>query len=92
MPRRLYDLAPSQRPRQRLADLGPWALSDAELPAVLVSARRCGKNAVQTSAHVLDDAGGLAELAKKDVDELIAIPGLGKSRATALVAAVELGW
>jgi DNA repair protein RadC len=90
MPRRLYNLAPSQRPRQRLAELGPWALSDAELLAVLLGTRRCGKNAVQASAQVLDDAGGLAELAKKDVDELMAIPGFGKARATALVAAVEL--
>jgi DNA repair protein RadC len=91
MPRRLYDLSPSQRPRQRLAELGPWALSDAELLAVLLGARRCGKNAVQESAQVLADAGGLAELAKKDVEELMAIPGFGKARATALVAAVELG-
>jgi hypothetical protein len=69
-PRRLYDLAQSQGPRQSLAVPEPWALSDTELLAVLLGSRRCGQSAVQASAEVLTDAGGLAELAKKDVDEL----------------------
>jgi DNA repair protein RadC len=91
MLRRLIDLAPDQRPRQRLAEVGPWALSDAELLAVLLSSGCCGRSVVQTTEEVLAETGGLVEVSKMGIEELMAIPGFGKARAAILVTAVELG-
>jgi DNA repair protein RadC len=87
----MRDLAPSQRPRQRLAEVGPWALSDAELLAILMSTGTCGRSVVQKAAQVLADSGGLVGVSEMGVDELLAIPGFGNTSAATLIAAVELG-
>jgi DNA repair protein RadC len=58
MPRRLIELAPDQRPRQRLAEAGSWALSDAELIAVLLSTGRCGQSVVQTRSTATSISAG----------------------------------
>jgi DNA repair protein RadC len=42
----MRDPALSQHPRHRLAEVGPWALSDAELLAILLT-RTCGRSVVQ---------------------------------------------
>jgi DNA repair protein RadC len=87
----MMDLAPSERPRQRLAEVGSRALSDSELLAVLLSTGRCGRNVVQLAEQVLVDAGGLFAESEMDIDGLMAMPGLGQTKAAALTAAVELG-
>jgi DNA repair protein RadC len=87
----MRDLPPSERPRQRLAEVGSWALSDAELLAVLLNTGTCGRSVAQKAARFLADSGGLAGVSEMGVDELLAIPGFGKATAATLIAAVELG-
>ncbi len=60
---RITDLAADERPRERLARLGPQALSKAELLAILLRVGVAGENAVQVGQRLLNefkDAGGIA--------------------------------
>ena len=86
---RVRDLAPEERPRERLARHGASALANRELLALLI-----GSGSRRASALDLADglaARGLRGLAGSSLDELIGIAGLGRAKATRLLAALELG-
>jgi DNA repair protein RadC len=87
----IRDMEPSQRPRERLLEYGAGSLSDAELLAVLIRTGRAGRGAVSLAHSLLTDAGGLAGVARLDLRELVARPGLGPAKAATLLAAMELG-
>lgn len=79
------------RPREKLARLGPAALADRELLAVVFAAGTRRLNALAMSASVLDASGGLHGLLQSSWDELRSLPGVGPARAAQVLAAVELG-
>jgi DNA repair protein RadC len=85
------EMEPSERPRERLVERGPGALSDAELLAILLRTGRRGYSVVAEAEQLLVDTGGLVEVARMDVGDLQARPGIGEAKATTLVAALELG-
>ncbi len=91
MVKRLTDIEPSQRPRERLFASGPAALSDAEVLAVLMRTGRRGHSVVAEAHELLKEAGGLAGMARMDVKELMARPGMGPAKTSALAAGLELG-
>ncbi len=91
MVQRIREMDPSQRPRERLLDRGPAALSDAELIAVLLRTGRPGRGAVATAHELLAEAGGLGGVARLEMAELMTRPGVGPAKAAALLAALELG-
>ena len=88
---RITDLASSERPRERLAKLGPQALSNAELLAILLGVGVPGENAVQVGRRLLQNFGGLSGLHRASYDEVCDQHGLGKAKAAQLKAAIELG-
>lgn len=86
---RIAELHPVERPRERLAERGPEALSEEELLAVVLRTGYSGCSALDLAGELLrrypDGALGrlpLAELRKQK--------GIGLSRAAALGAALEL--
>jgi DNA repair protein RadC len=81
----------SERPRERLLDAGPQALSDGELLAVLLGTGTRGRDAAALARSMLEHSGGIAGLLGKSAAELERLDGLGPARAARLVAAVELG-
>lgn len=85
------EIPPEERPRERLAKLGPEALRDAELIAILFrsGSRRVG--AVRLAEEVLTHFGGLRGVAKASVEEMQQINGLGAVKAIEVKAALELG-
>jgi len=93
----MRDLPPGDRPRERLLRLGPQALSDAELIAILIGSGVRGESAVQVGQRLLRlgaaEAGhGLRFLSGATAADLTRrIRGLGPARAAVLLAAVELG-
>ena len=89
--RRLHELPPEERPRERLAGRGPAGLSAAELVALVWGSGVAGRNAVELAEAAIAVHGGLGELAKASLVELEALPGIGAARAARLVAAFELG-
>jgi DNA repair protein RadC len=88
---RITDLAEQERPRERLARLGPQSLSNAELLAILLRVGVPGENAVQVGQRLLQHFGGLAGLHRADFLEVCAEHGLGPAKAAQIKAAIELG-
>jgi DNA repair protein RadC len=88
---RIADLHEADRPRERLARLGPQALSNAELIAILLRVGVKGENAVQVGQRLLQAFGGLAGLHRASFDEVVDQHGLGEAKAAQIKAAIELG-
>ncbi|MBE0696389.1 MAG: DNA repair protein RadC, partial [Anaerolineaceae bacterium] len=88
---RITDLSSSDRPRERLAELGPQALSNAELLAILLRVGIQGENSVQMGQRLLQDMGGLHGLHRASVLEISQQHGLGLAKAAQIKAAIELG-
>jgi DNA repair protein RadC len=88
---RIMDLHESDRPRERLATLGPQALSNAELLAILLRVGVKGESAVAVGQRLLNQFGGLTGLHRAPFTELIDQHGLGEAKASQIKAAIELG-
>lgn len=88
---RITDLSSSDRPRERLAELGPQALSNAELIAILLRVGVQGENSVQMGQRLLQDLGGLHGLHRASVLDISGQHGMGLAKASQIKAAIELG-
>jgi len=88
---RIAELHESERPRERLATLGPQALTNAELIAILLRVGVVGENAVEVSQRLLQKFGGLMGLHRAPIKELIDQHGIGEAKAAQIKAAIELG-
>lgn len=80
-----------ERPRERLLQEGPEALSDAQLLAILLRVGRQESSAVEVAMELLNRLEGLQGLSNRGLDELCSVPGIGLAKAAQLKAAVELG-
>ena len=88
----IRELPRSDRPRERLIDLGAQALSSAELLAILLGSGGLGRSALQLGQGVLAGAGGsLRRIAMQPVAALTSLTGVGTARAVTVHAALELG-
>ena len=67
---RIKDLPNRERPRERLAELGPDALSDVELIAILLRTGLQGKSAVDVGAELVRQFGTLSALSQATLEEL----------------------
>ena len=88
---RITDLAASDRPRERLAKLGPQSLTNAELLAILLRVGLPGENAVQMGQRLLNDFDGVSGLHRAPWDIVCAERGVGPAKAAQIKAALELG-
>ncbi len=77
---------PKPRIRERLFALGPSALSEAELLALLLGGGRAHTRALVLLQH----AGGLVRMQAADAWALLDCPGIGDASACRVVAAMEL--
>jgi DNA repair protein RadC len=83
--------SPDEMPRERLFSRGIHALSDAELIALTLRTGGAGSGVEALAVELLARQGGLSGLARSDVRELMGVRGIGRTKAAALVAAVEVG-
>jgi DNA repair protein RadC len=89
----IKDWAKDDRPREKLIARGPQALSDSELLALLIPGS-IWNNALEQARLILKNSqDNLLELGKRTVRDLVKmkIKGFGETKATAVVAAIELG-
>jgi DNA repair protein RadC len=77
-----------ERPVERLTTCGPAAISDAELLAVLFSGS--GPNPVALAQQLIATFGGWHRLQQATLEELQQQPGLGRTRAAQVKAALEV--
>lgn len=84
--------AEDERPREKLVQKGPSALSDAELLAILISSGTKEKSALDLARETLKLAdNNLHSLGRLGVKELQQTKGIGEARAITIAAALELG-
>lgn len=88
----ITELREEDRPREKLAALGPQVLTAAELLAILIGSGTPKENAVELMERVLlDYQGQLSLLGRATIDELCAYSGIGPAKAITILAACELG-
>lgn len=87
----IKDLKVEERPRERLASLGPQSLSTAELLAILLRVGMVGETAVQVGQRLLQTFGGLSGIHRASFDELSRQKGVKLAKAAQIKAAIELG-
>ncbi len=79
-----------ERPREKLLELGPAALSEAELLAIVIRTGRRGASAVDLARSMLTEFHSLRGLLSADAERFCRHAGLGKARYAELQAALEL--
>ena len=79
----------AERPRERLLALGPAALTDAELLAVMLRAGVAGRPVLAVARALLDRFGGPSALLAAGTADVRALRGIGPARAAELQAMVE---
>ena len=88
---RIHDLPQGERPREKLANLGPSALDNAELMALFISTGTRGRSAIEIGRRLIAKYGSIGALGSLPVGELAKEHGLGLAKASKLAAAFELG-
>lgn len=81
----------SERPRERLRDLGPGHLSTAELLAIILRTGTRESSVVALAQGLLDKYGGAGGLAQASFRQITQYSGVGEAKAAQLKAALELG-
>jgi DNA repair protein RadC len=87
---RIKDQPVSERPRERLVEQGPNALSPAELVAILIRTGLKGTNAVEIGKQLMSRYKTLESLAQASLEDLREVKGIGRDKAVTLVAAFTL--
>jgi len=85
------DLPPSERPRERLAQLGPESLSEHELLCCILGRGIAGESVLVTAQRLLREFGSLRGIAEASVEQLAKVRGIGAAKAVQLKASAELG-
>lgn len=80
-----------ERPRERLANEGPQALSTTELLAIILRVGVGGENVVSMAQRILANFDGLGGLSRASFAQITAERGLGPAKTAQIMAALELG-
>jgi len=86
---KILDIPAQNRPRERFLKLGPEALSDAELFAILLRTGTIGENVTDMSNRLIAEHG-LDKLMECSLKELQQIKGIGPSKAMQILTIAEL--
>ncbi|MGE5180346.1 MAG: RadC family protein [Bacteroidota bacterium] len=86
----VHEVDESERPRERLLELGAGVLTDAELIAVLLGTGSSGTPALATAARIVEVIH-VRRLHLAAPEDFLQIRGVGRARAAQLLAAAELG-
>jgi DNA repair protein RadC len=79
-----------ERPQERLLRLGPAALSDSELLAMILRSGTKGTNVIVLAKKILQEAGSLHNLTKYRLEDFKKINGIGQVKGLQLISIIEL--
>ncbi|MDR1682423.1 MAG: DNA repair protein RadC [Candidatus Symbiothrix sp.] len=86
------DWSPDDQPREKLLLKGVYALSDAELLAIILGSGSRDESVVELAQRILQSSeNNLNALGKYSVSQLMQFKGIGEAKAVGIVAALELG-
>ena len=86
----ITDWPVAERPREKLLERGPQALSDAELLAIFLRTGCRGRTAVDLARDLLGEFGGLRPLLEADPTRFCRCAGLGPAKYAQLQAVLEM--
>ena len=86
----ISDWPAEERPREKLLNMGPSALSDAELLAIFLRTGIKGRSAVDLARDLLGEYGSLRRLLGADRHSFCASKGLGTAKYVLLQAVLEM--
>ena len=86
----MKDLPAALRPREKLLSMGPAALADAELLALLLRTGLQGQGVLKLAESLLQQLGGLGGLLSATPTQLKGIKGLGPAKRAELMAVMEM--
>lgn len=85
-------LAQEDMPREKFLRLGPKALTDVDLIAIMLRTGTAGMNVIDLAWHIYRRFGcNISRLGDATLAELMTVKGLGEAKAIAFSAALELG-
>ncbi|WP_085524698.1 RadC family protein [Tuberibacillus sp. Marseille-P3662] len=87
----IRDVPKEERPRERLINEGPEALSNQEILSIVLRTGTREESVIQLAHRLLQQFEGLRLLQDANVEELIKMKGIGQTKAVQLIAARELG-
>lgn len=88
----INDLPAHDRPRERLFSQGANTLSEIELLAIIIGSGTKKENALVLAQQLLKSSGGLYALARTSPEEIATLHGIGRAKASRIIASLELGF
>lgn len=89
----IKEMAEVERPREKLLASGVKELSNSELLALILCTGTKDLNAVELAGEILHRGdNGILDLVDITLEELLSIKGIGISKASKLLATIELGY
>lgn len=79
-----------QHPGGKLREVGPEALSDAELLAILISTGTRNKPAERIAEEIIQKFGSFKGMANQPLSKFLELKGLGDVKAIRIAAAFEI--
>lgn len=88
----IKQLAPDDRPREKLMEQGAEGLTNSELLAILIRTGTRDKSAITIAKELTLNDGFYTNIAKaRKIEDLMHVKGLGPAKAATVLAALELG-
>ncbi len=87
----IRDVPVRERPRERLLQEGPQALTNQEILAIILRSGTRKESVLQVAQHLLAKFDGLMLLKDAAIEELCTVNGIGEAKAVELAASIELG-
>lgn len=87
----VHDLPKQERPRERLKNFGPEALSAQELLALVIGRGIPKKSVMNIAQELLTEFGSVKAISQATIEELSKIKGIGLAKAAQIKACFELG-
>lgn len=88
---KIKDLPLNERPRERLINNGVENLSNEELLAIILKTGTKDTSVKVLASKILSSLNNISDLQNKNYKQLLKVKGIGPSKATVLLATVELG-
>lgn len=86
----IKEMPTQERPREKMINHGPSALSNSELLAILIRTGSKEKSAIDLGNEVIKKIDGLTKIHDVTHEELLNINGIGNAKACVLLASIEL--
>lgn len=87
----IRDMSVNDRPRERLLEVGPKAVSTAELLAIILRTGTGGENVLRLAERLLVTFKDLPGISRASVAEITQVKGIGPAKAVEIKAALEIG-